>query len=103
MCWNNISLGEFINRGAGAGQIGNYDCCAWQTKGTGQYRPLDNSQPYQGERNRISVEGEYKVELVCETSKLKQVLQTLVKTHPYETPAYEAYPIVTLNDDNLPK
>ncbi len=34
---------------AGAGKLGDYDQCAWQTKGRGQYRPLAGSDPYQGD------------------------------------------------------
>ena len=30
---------------AGAGRIGNYDSCCWQTAGIGQFRPLENSNP----------------------------------------------------------
>jgi hypothetical protein len=26
---------------AGAGRVGDYDCCAWQTLGQGQFRPQD--------------------------------------------------------------
>lgn len=31
---------------AGAGTIGNYDCCAWQVLGVGQFRPLAGSQAF---------------------------------------------------------
>jgi len=50
----------------GAGKIGNYDRCCWQTKGEGQYRPLENSHPFQGEKNKVCKEPEYLVEMVCE-------------------------------------
>lgn len=73
---------------AGAGRIGQYDCCCWQTLGTGQYRPLQNSQPFQGQKNEISQVDEYKVELVCEKNVLADVINALLKAHPYETPAY---------------
>ena len=35
---------------AGAGKIGHYDHCCWQTKGTGQFRPLDSSSPHIGKK-----------------------------------------------------
>ena len=38
---------------AGAGRIGNYDRCCWQVLGTGQFRPLDDSQPFIGERGQV--------------------------------------------------
>ncbi|MGB1498121.1 MAG: NGG1p interacting factor NIF3, partial [Alloalcanivorax venustensis] len=31
---------------AGAGRIGNYDCCSFQVAGQGQFRPLEGSDPY---------------------------------------------------------
>lgn len=77
----------------GAGKIGNYDCCCWQTKGEGQYRPLENSQPFIGEKNKICQEVEYKVEMICEDHLIDTVVETLLKTHPYETPAFSVYPV----------
>ncbi len=37
----------------GAGKIGNYDSCCWQTKGQGQFRPLKGSSPAIGEKDTI--------------------------------------------------
>ncbi len=34
---------------AGAGRVGNYDCCCWQVRGQGQFRPLPGSQPFIGQ------------------------------------------------------
>ena len=33
---------------AGAGQIGDYECCAWQVLGVGQFRPLAGATPFIG-------------------------------------------------------
>ncbi len=77
----------------GAGKIGNYDSCCWQTKGEGQYRPLENSNPFSGGKNKISHEVEYKVEMICEDHLIDTVIATLLKIHPYETPAFSAYPV----------
>ncbi len=73
---------------AGAGKIGNYDSCAWQTKGTGQYRPLEGSAPYLGQKGKVETVAEWKVELVCEDALVHNVIAALKKAHPYETPAY---------------
>ena|SRR3990167_9965020 len=83
---------------AGAGRISPYDHCCWQTKGTGQYRPLEGSQPYAGKQNQVSSEEEYLVELVCDDELIKLVLMAMLEAHPYETPAYAVYPIMTFND-----
>ena len=74
---------------AGAGKIGNYDCCCWQTLGTGQFRPLDNSNPTIGEIGLIESVAEFKVEMVCEDKYIKVAIKALKKAHPYEEPAYD--------------
>ena len=73
---------------AGAGRYENYDCCAWQVLGEGQFRPLQGSQPFLGEKNQIETVEEYRVEMVCVEEKLQDVIAALRKTHPYEEPAY---------------
>ena len=73
---------------AGAGRVGNYDYCAWQTLGEGQYRPLDGSRPFLGELGSVENVPEYKVELVCAGGVIKEVLEAMKATHPYEEVAY---------------
>ena len=77
----------------GAGKVGNYDCCAWQTFGDGQYRPLRGSHPYVGFENQIETVKEYLVELICENKYLKATLNELIRVHPYEMPAYAAWKV----------
>ncbi|HOK03705.1 MAG TPA: hypothetical protein P5105_04580 [Victivallales bacterium] len=78
---------------AGAAVIGNYDCCAWQTKGEGQFRPLEGSNPYLGNLNKVEKVVEYKVELVCSDEKIKDVINALKESHPYETPAFQYWKV----------
>ncbi len=86
----------------GAGRIGNYDCCAWQTKGVGQFRPLGASTPFLGEVDVLHTTKEFKVEMVCSDNNLIDILQELVKIHPYEEPAYHAVKIKTLSHELIP-
>ena len=83
---------------AGAGRIGDYDCCAWQTLGTGQFRPLEASAPFIGAVNQLESLAEYKVEMVCEAQQIKPVLQALLAAHPYQTPAYSVLEMKTIAD-----
>ncbi|MDZ3996042.1 NGG1p interacting factor NIF3 [Pseudomonas sp. Teo4] len=76
---------------AGGGRIGDYDHCAWQTLGQGQFRPLDGSQPYIGQTGQVEVVEEWKVELVVSDDLIAQVVDALKQSHPYETPAYEVW------------
>ncbi|GLO13811.1 NIF3 1 protein [Pseudomonas putida] len=75
----------------GGGRIGDYDHCAWQTLGQGQFRPLDGSQPYLGQTGQVEVVEEWKVELVVADDLIVQVVAALKQSHPYETPAYEVW------------
>lgn len=76
---------------AGAGRVGDYEYCAWQTPGQGQFRPLPGSDPYIGESGELTRVEEYKVELVCEEAVFTAVIAALKAAHPYETPAYSAF------------
>ncbi|KKN19352.1 hypothetical protein LCGC14_0946570 [marine sediment metagenome] len=82
----------------GAGCYDTYDCCSWETIGTGQFKPLSGSQPFIGEQDKIETVVEYRVEMICASDKIKAVLQALILSHPYETPAYEVWSIQTLDD-----
>ena len=74
---------------AGAGHIGNYKFCSWQTLGKGQFQPMENSRPTLGQHGRTEVVSEYKVELVCDDEHIERAIFALKNTHPYEEPAYE--------------
>ncbi|MCK4870456.1 MAG: NGG1p interacting factor NIF3 [Gammaproteobacteria bacterium] len=61
----------------GAGRIGNYDCCCWQVKGAGQFRSLENSEPFIGRKDIAEYVDEYCVEMVCEQEKIAEVIVAL--------------------------
>ena len=81
-----------------AGRIGNYDCCAWQTKGEGQFRPLSGSRPFLGEKNKITYAEEYFVHMVCDDIYIHDVIKAMKSVHPYEEPAYAVWPITYLEN-----
>ena len=76
---------------AGAGKIGNYDQCCWQTLGQGQFRALENSQPFIGKQGQLEVVDEYKLELVVEDALIKSIIKEMKQAHPYEQPAYDVW------------
>ena len=75
---------------AGAGKYKNYDCCSFEVKGIGQFRPLQGSNPFIGQKDVIEKVIEYRVEMLCMDKYLKPVLKKLIEVHPYEEPAYFA-------------
>lgn len=74
---------------AGAGKIANYDCCCWQVKGEGQFRPLAGSNAFVGKVGSLERVEEYRVELLVDDIFKNQVLAAFKQAHPYEVPAYD--------------
>ena len=85
---------------AGAGAIGDYESCAWQCLGTGQFRPLQGSQPHVGTLDKIELVDEFRVEMVCAAENVRAAINALISAHPYEEPAYHI--LQTFNLDDLP-
>lgn len=83
---------------AGGGKIGDYDSCAWQVLGQGQFRPLKNSKAFIGEVDQLERLPEYRVEMVCGKALIKLALKALISAHPYQTPAYSVVEIQSLED-----
>lgn len=81
---------------AGAGKIGDYRHCCWQVLGQGQFRPLPGSDPFLGDIGELEVVEEYRVELVCEDILINDAVRALKGAHPYEEPAYDIWPLVSL-------
>ena len=86
---------------AGAGKLGDYDHCFWQSAGTGEFRPLDSAHPFIGtpgggvERVR-----EIKLETICASADRKRVIAALKKAHPYECCAYYLFPVEMIPPEN---
>lgn len=81
----------------GAGKIGDYDCCAWQCAGQGQFRPLEGSQPFLGAQGEIERVNEFKVEMVCADGLIKKAIAALRRAHPYEEPAFDIFRMESLD------
>lgn len=81
----------------GAGNIGNYDSCSYYSDGTGTFRALEGSNPFVGKQNTFHKEEEYRIETIVPKHCLSNVLNAMIKAHPYEEPAYDIY---NLNNSN---
>ena len=73
----------------GAGKVGNYDQCSFEVIGTGQFRPLKESDPFIGSTDNLQKVEEVRVEMIVEDSMIKDVVAAMKSAHPYETPAYD--------------
>jgi len=82
---------------AGTGHIGNYDEASFSTAGTGTYRPLEGSQPFEGNLEKRSQVAEERVEFLVSNHLLSQVLKRMWEVHPYEEVAYDLIPLSNSN------
>ncbi len=74
---------------AGAGGIGNYEHCAWQVLGAGQFKPLKGANPFIGKLDALEQVPEWRVETIVSEEKASAVAKALKTSHPYEEPAFE--------------
>ncbi len=78
---------------SGAGHIGNYDSCSFNTAGTGTFRAGENTNPYVGEKGKTHHEEEVKIEVILPEYKKREVIAAMISAHPYEEPAYDIIPL----------
>lgn len=76
---------------AGAGHIGNYSNCSFYLEGKGTFKGNQNSQPFVGKPNILSIEDEIRVEVVYPSVLQLKVISNLLQNHPYEEVAYDIY------------
>ena len=76
---------------AGAGTIGEYDCCSFNSQGEGTFRAAEGAHPYVGETGKIHIEPEIRIEVILKKELKNQVISVLLESHPYEEPAYDLY------------
>lgn len=74
---------------AGAGAIGEYSHCSFQSEGTGTFLPGVGTDPHIGKIGQLERVREIKVETIVPESLLRKVTAAMIKSHPYEEPAYD--------------
>ncbi|GFZ81803.1 GTP cyclohydrolase 1 type 2 [Compostibacillus humi] len=78
---------------SGAGHIGNYSHCTFQSQGQGTFKPLEGTNPYIGTQNQLEFVDEVRMETIVEEENLNKVVQAMINAHPYEEVAYDIYPL----------
>lgn len=76
---------------AGAGVIGNYDSCSFNSSGKGTFRAGEGTNPYIGEIGELHTEPEIKIETILPYWLERKVLEAVSETHPYEEIAWDSY------------
>jgi dinuclear metal center YbgI/SA1388 family protein len=82
---------------AGAGNIGNYDSCAYGIAGKGSFRGNEKSNPFVGKKGEIHYENEIRLETIFPGHLQPQVIDALLQSHPYEEVAYDIYSLDNTN------
>jgi dinuclear metal center YbgI/SA1388 family protein len=78
---------------AGAGHIGNYSNCTFQSDGMGTFLPLTGANPFIGEQGKLEVVPEFRLETIMPEKISRRVIKSMCKAHPYEEVAYDIYPL----------
>jgi len=79
----------------GAGRYESYRRVSWQVLGEGQFEPTAGSNPFIGTQGELERVAEFRVEMICADEVLPEVLDELVRVHPYEEVAYYAVKTTT--------
>lgn len=78
---------------AGAGQIGRYSHCTFQTSGTGTFMPSADANPFIGSQGQLEKVSEIRLETILPAASRRAIVNTLIENHPYEEVAYDLYPL----------
>ncbi|MDD5729301.1 MAG: Nif3-like dinuclear metal center hexameric protein [Victivallales bacterium] len=76
---------------AGAGAIGKYSNCSFQSGGTGTFLPLEGAKPAIGQKGTLENVSEIKLETIVPAGCLKDVIAAMRSAHPYEEPAFDVF------------
>ena len=72
---------------------GDYEYCFFSTKGSGQFKPVENAHPHIGELDQIETVEEVKVEFMIQEYERTKAEDCINVLHPYETPVYDFIPL----------
>ncbi len=78
---------------AGAGTIGHYTHCSFNTAGIGTFLGDDTTNPVVGSAGRLESADEIRMEMVAPRAALPVITHAIDQHHPYEQPAWEVYPL----------
>ena len=78
---------------AGAGSIGNYSECSYNTEGFGTFKAGEGANPHVGEIGKTHNESEVRIETIYPAIIELKLIAALLEAHPYEEVAYDLYPV----------
>ncbi len=78
---------------AGAGQVGDYDHCSFNSRGVGTFRGNQNTRPFIGTPGEVETTEEVRFETILPAPLLNKIVSRMLKAHPYEEVAYDLIPL----------
>ena len=72
----------------GGGRWRNYSCCTFNIEGKGTFMPQPGSKPYTGKVGSINYVNEVRIECIVRDKDLNNLIEAVIKAHPYEEVAY---------------
>ena len=82
---------------AGGGIIGEYENCSFLLKGEGTFKGSEKSNPAVGQKQKFEKVEEVRFEFIVDSWNLRNVINAIHDSHPYEEPAYDIYPLKNKN------
>jgi len=76
---------------SGAGEIGNYSECSYNTDGFGTFKAGENTNAFVGEKGSRHKETETRIEVIYPKNIERQLVLALHEAHPYEEAAFDLY------------
>jgi dinuclear metal center YbgI/SA1388 family protein len=81
----------------GAGAIGHYSECSFNTEGTGTFKAGKGAEPYAGTIGKQHHEKEIRIEAIFPSPLERQIIKALKEAHPYEEVAFDIVSLVNAN------
>ena len=78
---------------AGAGNIGNYSECSFNSTGVGTFKPEVGANPVLGEIGKREQVNENKIEVIFPVFLKDAIVKAMQQAHPYEEVAYDLIPL----------
>ncbi|MBC2710846.1 MAG: Nif3-like dinuclear metal center hexameric protein [Desulfosarcina sp.] len=75
------------------GRMGNYSCCTFRCEGVGTFLPGADASPAVGKIGTLTEVQENRIEILVSHGDLSTVVDAVKKVHPYESMAYDVYPL----------
>ena len=86
---------------AGAGRIGEYEKCSYRLHGEGTFFGTEATDPVVGKKGRLEQVEEIRLEIIFPKARLSDVIAAVRRSHPYEEPAFDVYPLETPPDGRI--